>query len=205
MSADDAVVARALADLKSAGGAILIDLEFTCWEDSLRTQWADPARPAEVIEIGLAAWDVRTGAAGASFSALGRPRVNPVLSEYCLDLLHIPQVEIDAAKDLPVVLDDVTAWLRAKSANGLPTCGWGTMDRVRLAENTKTVGAADPLATRPHIDLRAVMTALHHHPKPIERDELRTLARLPANPRRHRALDDALDLVHFLALLLASR
>ena len=36
----------------------------------------------------------------------------------------------------------------------------------------------------------------------LERDDLRTHAGLPPNPRRHRALDDALDLTHFLALLL---
>lgn len=205
MSADDAVVARALADLKSAGGAILIDLEFTCWEDSLRTQWADPARPAEVIEIGLAAWDVRTGAAGASFSALVRPRVNPTLSAYCLDLLHIPQGEIDAADGLPVALGHVVTWLRALPGQRVPTCSWGTIDRVGLAANARSLGVPDPFDARPHIDLCAVMTALHRHPTPIDRDDLRALARLPAKPRRHRALDDALDLVHFLALLLASR
>src|SRR5258708_5836544 len=50
VSGDDRLVARTRAELGRAGGAILIDLEFTCWEDSLRTDWADPARPAEVIE-----------------------------------------------------------------------------------------------------------------------------------------------------------
>lgn len=205
MSTDDSAVTRALADLKSAGGAILIDLEFTCWEDSLRTQWADPARPAEVIEIGLAAWDARIGAAGASFSALVHPRLNPTLSAYCLDLLPIPQREIDAAPDLPIVLEAVTAWLRALPADGLPTCGWAEGDRVRLAANARAHGATDPLAGRPHVDLRAVMTALRGHPHPFERDELRALAHLPPNLGRHRALDDALDLTHFLALLFAAR
>jgi hypothetical protein len=66
------------------------------------------------------------------------------------------------------------------------------------------VGASDPLAARPHIDLRAVMTALVAHPTPLERDDLRALKHLPPNPRRHRALDDALDLMNFLPLLLGS-
>jgi inhibitor of KinA sporulation pathway (predicted exonuclease) len=79
------------------------------------------------------------------------------------------------------------------------------MDRVRLAANARTRDVADPLAGRPHIDLRAVMTALYRHPTRIDRDELRALAALPPNLRRHRALDDALDLTHFLALLLTPR
>jgi len=199
------LVARTRAALQRAGGAILIDLEFTCWEDSLRTQWADAARPCEVIEVGLSAYDVSARAAGASFTALVRPRVNPTLSPYCLDLLHIPQREIDAAADLSTVLGGVTTWLRTLSGGDVPTCGWGDADRVRLAANAVLMGADDPLAGRPHIDLRTVMTALYRHPTPIERDELRDIEHLPPNPSRHRALDDALDLTHFLPLLLDAR
>jgi inhibitor of KinA sporulation pathway (predicted exonuclease) len=195
------LVRRTLAALHGAGGALLIDLEFTCWEDSLRTNWADPARPAEVIEIGLATYRAGARAVSGSFACLVRPQLNPTLSDYCHDLLHIPQPEIDAAEPLPIVLSALEGWLRVQPVPGLPTCGWGAMDRVRLATNAAMLNVPDPLAQRPHIDLRAVMTALFDHPKPIERDELRALKNLPPNPRRHRALDDALDLLHFLPLL----
>jgi 3'-5' exoribonuclease 1 len=201
MPADDGLVARTRAHLERAGAAILIDLEFTCWEDSLRTDWADPARPAEVIEIGLALYRVATRTATVKFSRLVRPVVNPTLTKYCIDLLHIPQAEIDGADDLSTVILDVAAWLRAVGANELPTCGWGPNDPRRLATDAASRGSSNPLAGRPHIDLRAVMTAQYRHPHPIDRDELRALANLPPNPRRHRALDDAVDLTHFLRLL----
>ena len=148
---------------------------------------------------------VDTRAVGATFATLVRPRVNPVLSAYCTDLLHIPQHEIDASDELPAVLGRLESWLRNVSADGLPTCSWGPIDRGRLAANARIHDVADPLADRAHVDLRDVMTALTHHPAPIGRDELRDLAHLPPNPRRHRALDDALDLTHFLALLFAAR
>ena len=202
MSADEGLVARALGELHRGGGALLIDLEFTCWEDSVRTGWADPAHPAEIIEIGLAAFRVATRAVHGSFTTLVRPRVNPVLSEYCCELLHIPQREIDAADELPAALAKVAAWLASLAPAGLVSCGWGPLDRKVLASNTRMLGVADPLAGRPHIDLGAVMTELYRHPTPITRDDLRDLERLPPNPRRHRALDDALDLLHFLPLLL---
>jgi inhibitor of KinA sporulation pathway (predicted exonuclease) len=194
-------VDRALAELRSAGGALLIDLEFTCWEDSLRTGWADPARPAEIIEIGLAAYDVATRTATDTFDVRVRPTVNPVLSDYCVNLVHIAQGEIDAADELPAVLEALDRWVRVPARAGLATCGWGPLDRTGLARNARALGAADPLAGRPHIDLRHVMTELRGHPRPIDRDELRQLANLPPNVRRHRALDDALDLTHFLGLL----
>lgn len=199
----DRLVARTRAELERAGAAILIDLEFTCWEDSLRTNWADPARPAEVIEIGLALYRIDARAVTAVFSRLVRPVVNPTLTAYCVNLLHIQQEEIDAAGELPTVLPDVDAWLRSTGAKDLATCGWGPNDPRRLAADAATRGVASPLADRPHIDLRAVMTAQRHHPHAISRDELRDLAQLSPNPRRHRALDDAVDLTHFLGLLLA--
>ena len=202
MTAGDDLVQRTRAAFHEAGGALLIDLEFTCWEDSLRTGWADPTRPAEVIEVGLAAYHADTRAVTGSFACLVRPQVNPTLSDYCLDLLHIPQREIDAAETLPMVLGGLEGWLRVQPVPDLPTCGWGGMDRVRLATNARMLGVPDPFTPRPHIDLRTVMTALLDHPTPIERDELRALKNLPPNPRRHRALDDALDLLHFLPLLL---
>jgi inhibitor of KinA sporulation pathway (predicted exonuclease) len=205
VSADDGLVRRALAELTSAGGALLIDLEFTCWEDSLRTQWADPARPAEVIEIGLAAWCLDTRTVSGSFASLVRPRVNPALSPYCHALLHIAQEDIDAAEELPMVLGALEGWLRVQPKPDVPTCGWGAMDRVRLTADARAAGASDPLAGRAHLDLRAVLTALLDHRAPIDRETVRALKDLPPNPRRHRALDDTLDLLHFLPLLLDAR
>ncbi len=201
MSVGGGHVERALAELRAAGGALLIDLEFTCWEDSLRTDWADPARPAEVIEIGLAVYDVATRTTTETFDVLVRPTVNPILSDYCVNLLHISQGEIDVADELPAVLEALDRWVRAPGRAGLATCGWGALDRKVLARNAAALGVADPLAGRRHIDVCDVMTELRQHPRPISRDELRQLANLPPNLRRHRALDDALDLTHFLGLL----
>lgn len=199
------MAAHARAELHRAGRALLIDLEFTCWEDSLRTQWSDPRHPAEVIEVGLAVYAVASRTVDARFTALARPRVNPVLSPYCVELLHIGQGDIDAASDLAIVLRELAGWLGEHACDGLPTCGWAPNDRPRLAENAARIDAADPLAGRAHVDLRAALSARLGQSSPIERDELRSLARLPANPRRHRALDDALDLTHFLPLLLDDR
>jgi inhibitor of KinA sporulation pathway (predicted exonuclease) len=197
--------ASARAELRHAERALLIDLEFTCWEDSLRTQWSDPRQPAEVIEVGLALYSVSSRTIDDRFTALVRPRINPVLSTYCVELLHIGQEDIDSASDLTVVLRNLSEWLREHSCDGLPTCGWAPNDRPRLAKNAAQIDAADPLAGRAHIDLRAALSAQLGRTAPIGRDELRSLARLPANPRRHRALDDALDLTHFLPLLLDDR
>jgi len=202
VSDHDGVVARAQRVLHAAGGALLIDFEFTCWEDSLRTDWADPVRPAELIELGLAAYRTDTRTVTTTFSTFVRPQLNPTLSAYCTKLLQISQRDVDDADPLPSVVTALDRWVRALPPNRFPTCGWGPKDRNCLAANAKALGVRDPLADRAHLDLRDVMTALYGHPTPITRDHLRALQRLPANPRRHRALDDAMDLIHFVPLLL---
>jgi inhibitor of KinA sporulation pathway (predicted exonuclease) len=102
------------------------------------------------------------------------------------------------------VLEALDRWVRTPRRAALATCGWGALDRKVLARNARTLGVVDPLAGRRHIDLGDVMTELGRHSHPVSRDELRALAKLPPNVRRHRALDDALDLTHFLALLFDS-
>ena len=46
-----------LDEIFSVDRLLLLDCEYTCWEDSLPTQWADPRRPAELIEIALVEYD----------------------------------------------------------------------------------------------------------------------------------------------------
>ena len=127
---------------------------------------------------------------------------NPRLSPYCLDLLHIPQAEIDAANDFTSVSGEISAWLQAQRVDGMATCGWAPFDRLRLADSAAALGLPDPLGGRAHIDLEAALRALFRADAPLDRDDVRSRAHLPPNPRRHRALDDALDLTHYLPLLL---
>ena len=177
-----------------------MDLELTCWEDSLRTDWADPARPPEIIEVGMAVYDVATRAVGRTFTTLVRPHVNPTLSAYCVELVHVTQTAVDGADDLAAAFAQLEDWLAAVPAR-FPTVAWGELDRRRMASNVAMRGLVDPLTSRAHVDLCAVMTALVGHPTPVDRDALRAMKGLPPNPHRHRALADALDLTHFLAVL----
>jgi len=150
----------------------------------------------------MAAYDVASRTVHDTFSIVVRPRVNPVLSDYCVALVNTQQPDIDAAEELPQAIARLERWIATQPVKGWPTCAWGGIDRRRLAMNAAAFGLPDPLAPRPHVDLCAVMTALADWPKPIDRDEVRRREALPPNPRRHRALDDALDLTHFLPLMM---
>jgi inhibitor of KinA sporulation pathway (predicted exonuclease) len=177
---------------------VLLDCEFTCWEDSLSTRWSDPSRPPELIEIGLVEYDARRDRVGSAFTSLVRPRFNPSLSPYCKRLLGISQAEIDRAPSLVEVLPRLGAWLASVGLSGAPVCEWGTGDLPALAQDAARCGSTSPFHAAPHVDLGVLYQRVFGE---RDRDAARKRFSLRDNRRRHRALPDALDLQQFCALL----
>lgn len=187
-------VSVTLDEFARLGEVVLIDCEFTCWEDSQRTNWSDPTRPPEVIEIGLARYSIPHDRVDEVFASFVRPRLNPELSAYCRRVLAISQEEIDHAPPLAEVFEEVETWLRSLGLGGAPTCGWGPIDRVYLTDNAKREGYVSPFHHRPHADISALCQGVLGTGT---RDAVRAQCGLPENQRRHRALADALDLALF--------
>jgi len=187
--------------------ALLLDLEFTCWEGSLKKGWPDPARPPEVIEIGGVAYDLDAEKSLASFTTFVRPRLNPVLSAYCRSLVHVSQTEIDGAPPLPEALKQFAAWETRLRVSHLPTCSWGVNDRLFLTRDACRQNCADPFAARPHIDLMPLVGLVAGFPPKSfpGRDEARRFLSLSPNLDRHRALADALDLGQFCRIVKGQR
>jgi 3'-5' exoribonuclease 1 len=182
---------------------LLLDLEFTCWEGSLESRWSDPYRPAEVIEIGLAAYDIRKDLIVDTFSTLVRPQLNPILSDYCCDLLRITQQDIDPACNLEDALNQVSNWQEKLAVEDACTCSWGTIDRVFLEDDARRQRVTVPFVENRHVDLSlAFKSSLDFDSgREVDRDKVRSHFRLDSNRNRHRALPDALDLAQFLQLL----
>jgi inhibitor of KinA sporulation pathway (predicted exonuclease) len=174
---------------------LLIDFEYTCWPESMRTGWADPTRPPEILEVGLVACALDGAGALATFTEIVRPRLNPQLSRYCRELLGIDQAEVDRSAGLPDVVTRIVAWQRGLPLAGAPTVGWGD-DRILVTQDVARCGCPDPFACRPHIDLSTAFGQLVGR-QSVARDEARRIWRLGTIVGRHRALADALDLVQF--------
>ncbi|MFC1821083.1 exonuclease domain-containing protein [Thermodesulfobacteriota bacterium] len=104
---------------------ILMDLEFTCWEDSLRTGWSRQDRPPEILEIGLVAYDLKDDKVIDTYQSYVKPALNPGLSSYCRNLLKLSQAAIDCS--LPLVNHSrlICDWLLRLEIPSAPTCSWG--------------------------------------------------------------------------------
>ncbi|MEE8046741.1 MAG: 3'-5' exonuclease [Dehalococcoidia bacterium] len=182
------------------GIVILVDAEFTCWEGSLASMWSDPEKPAEMIEIGMIAYDTVNRTELASYSSAVKPLINPILSDYCLNILPITQSEVDAAPAFQRVMTEITEWLNQHVEPNSPTAAWGTIDRSHTTNQSGRSGVPDPFGTREHIRVDdLVKSALGIDPEAgqIEREDVRKALHINTISGRHRALADSADLIAF--------
>jgi len=195
---------------------ILMDLEFTCWEDSLRTGWAQPDRPPEILELGLVAYDLQNDKVLDTYQSYVKPVLNPKLSSYCKNLLKLSQAVIDRSLPLVHTAKQINDWLRRLDIPAAPTCSWGE-DRTFLDQDLCRCNSLNPFAKRSHINLDAFTCSILETEFPdrdqfrkmlglcdtqfSDRDRIRKMLGLEDTVKRHSALDDALDLVGFCTAL----
>ena len=75
----------------------IMDLEFTAWEGSWKRQWRGPGEEREIVQIGaLKLRNDETLPEADVLDILVKPRINPELSEYFINLTGITQVSIEA-------------------------------------------------------------------------------------------------------------
>ena len=89
--------------------AASLDLELTCWEARDDQRGYQPHQ--EIIEIGIVLADVQSGQEVTRISTFVRPISNPTLSEFCLRLTGITQVDVDDAVPLPEAFSKIQTLL----------------------------------------------------------------------------------------------
>lgn len=114
---------------------VIFDLEFTAWEGSLARRWSGPGEHREVVQFGAVRLAADTLEETAAFNVLVRPRINPQLSDYFIELTGITN-EAVAARGV----DFPEAYLGFLDfAEEAHLACFGTDDRV-LSENLALYG-----------------------------------------------------------------
>jgi inhibitor of KinA sporulation pathway (predicted exonuclease) len=178
---------------------VFLDLEFTCWPDSIKNYWEDPARPPEILEIGAVGAHLDEIEVISTFSMVVRPKNNPVLSDYCTALTGIEQSEVDIAGELPQISGELTEWLRSLHGSVQSSCTWGedSFDRGFLRNDCERHSVPDPFEGIPNIDLQAVAGRALEDEVGISprREDLWKVFNFKPLEGRHRALSDAEDVL----------
>ena len=175
--------------LRATADAIVVwDTEFTAWPGSQERSWTGPGEHRELVQIGAVALDATAGFAEiATFERIVRPKINPRLSQYFIDLTGITPQRVDGeGVPFPRALDDFAAfakrWIGQVGAFG--------RDDVVLSENCALHGIALPIALGRFQDLRPALEAAIGRTGMMS-SELPRFVGLPVPEQAHDALGDA--------------
>jgi len=173
---------------------IFMDGEYTCWKDSEATMWADPKYPCETIQIGIAIFDILKENKLQTYSRYIRPKINWVLSDYCINLLKIPQKKIDDASDFCTISKEISILLQKYDNRSMVLCAWGN-DWDCIADDAIRNAINDPFYSIPCLDLQRVSANIFGFgSKFVSREIISRKLDLPKSSNRHDAMGDALEL-----------
>lgn len=170
---------------------IVCDLEATCWNRNEREQTVSIM---EIIEIGAVKTDL-TGHILDSFSTFVQPADNPKLSDYCQQLTHIYQDDVDQAPRYPAAVAQFNEWLG--DLTGHIWASWGNYDRRQFISDFNRHAVAPNVMWIPHVNLKRPWRRTTKHSRQGLRAAL-AFHNLDFIGTPHRGVDDARNIAKLL-------
>jgi len=111
------------------GTVVVYDTEWTSWSEFAAHNWKQPGRYPEIIQIGAVKLDVADDFREiAAFQCFVRPKRNPQLSDYIIDLTGITQEVIDReGVPFPDALADFVGFIGGNIAALFSFCRVGAL------------------------------------------------------------------------------
>lgn len=176
---------------------LVIDLEATTDEGG----W--PVEDMEIIEIGAVIVDA-AGREMGHFQSFVRPRLRPQLTEFCSQLTHIAQPDIDGAPTLAQLWPCFERWLHTHAERLAGWLSWGNYDRQQLEVEWRQQSLHSCLGELPHFNLKQLF-ARHYRQTRRSRDRRQLglnraleVSGLSFQGTQHRGLDDARNIARLL-------
>jgi 3'-5' exoribonuclease 1 len=160
---------------------IILDLEATCWSDrSIKHQ-------NEIIEIGALKINERQEVLG-EFNAFIKPKMHPIISDFCTELTSITQTEIDNARDYNSVISDFWSWIELDEEYLL--CSWGFYDKSQFKKDCE-LHALPTGWLKHHISLKHQYSKIKNLPRLYGMGGALKKERIQLEGTHHRGIDDA--------------
>lgn len=169
-----------------AATAIVFDLEFTSWAGALQGRWLAPGQFKEIVQIGAVRLDAGSLDELAAFNFLVRPRFNPELSDYLVQLTGITNARLAAEG-----VDFVPAYRAFLDfcADG-QVCAFGRDDLV-IAENLLLYGLSAEQPLRHYFNIAEWLRANGIETRGRHACDVGPLCGVEFAGQRHDALADA--------------
>jgi 3'-5' exoribonuclease 1 len=171
---------------------IVVDLEATCWPTGTY-----PARQ-EIIEIGAVRLQPPLFQPSDQFSRFVRPVAEPILSDFCCELTHIRQQDIDQADEFPVVLREFVDWIGSQA---MIWCSWGAYDLKQLRVDCQRHHLTLPAMFEQHLNIKQAFARLKQI-RPGGMKAALAIEGLALIGQHHRAIDDARNIARIAQSIL---
>ena len=168
------------------GTVVIADLEYTSWDGAQERGWSRPNEHREVVQIGVVRLDAGdVFAERDAFQMLVRPTVNPVLSDYFMQLTGIDNAALAArGVALEAALMDFATF-----AGGAAILSNGA-DAAVVTESCGLTGIDNPLPETRWVDIGPALKVLLGQ-RYVGSAEIPALLGLPVEGPTHDALADA--------------
>jgi inhibitor of KinA sporulation pathway (predicted exonuclease) len=160
---------------------IILDLEATCWEDR------NNRKQNEIIEIGAVKVN-ESGNVVSEFNEFIKPKLNPVLSDFCKELTSITQEEINGANLFTDVIEKFKEWIDMNESFIL--CSWGFYDITQLIKDCE-LHDVDRAWLENHISLKHQFAEIKGLKRPIGMKGALNIEKIKLEGTHHRGIDDA--------------
>jgi len=172
-----------------------VDLEATCdyagASESPRPLEVTPEQ-METIEIGLVVIDLETLEIVDEFLRFVRPRINPVLSDFCKQLTSIQQADVDGASTYAEVGQDLEVFI-ARYPDAA-WASWGDYDASQLERDAALAECPSLLFGLQHFNVRKWHKSLYDDKPKSLKQTVESLG-LVWQGTYHRGIDDARNVV----------
>ena len=159
---------------------IIVDLEATCEQDNQGFM-------NEIIEIGAVKVNENQEITG-EFCQFVKPKLNPVLSDFCKQLTSITQSQVDEAPSFDVALDRFKSWINTNEDYVL--CSWGFYDKKQFQLDCKLHNLDGTWAEK-HISLKHQFSKIKNMKKFVGMKKALRIEQIPLDGTHHRGIDDA--------------
>ena len=172
---------------------LVIDIEATCWDGP-----TPPDQEGEIIEIGIASLDVAALKPLEKRGVLIRPERSTV-SPFCTQLTTLTQEQVDAG----ISFSAACAMLKNDySSRNRTWASYGDYDRRQFARQCEARQVANPLGAS-HINVKNLFALAYGLSHEIGMAGALERLSIPLEGTHHRGIDDAWNIAHILARLLA--
>ncbi len=175
---------------------VIYDTEYTSWEGAQARNWNGPNEFKEIVQIGALLIGTKTLEILDTKVIFVRPKKNPVLSEYFIELTGISQEDVETRGiDFPAAIQEFALWTDA-----LPMYSFGT-DALVMEENCKLHDIPFPFTREQFHDVRKIF---QDHGIATENYTSGIIVRAfdrPITRRPHNALNDVKTILDGLRLL----